>query len=212
MVGAPASAVRAGIMGGLLLLGQKAGRISTSSRAIVFVAAFMLFLNPLILKLDIGFQLSFLAVMGIIHISPFFQEWLKVIPNYGTFPLRNILAMTFSAQLFTLPILIYNFGYFSLVAPFANILIVPLLSFVMIFGFIFVFCGTIFPVLGFVFSWFIWLLLAYVIFIVDFFSKLPFASISVGNISWLWLAGFYLVLGLVFWKIKKSQELKFLQY
>ncbi|MFH1894325.1 MAG: ComEC/Rec2 family competence protein [Patescibacteria group bacterium] len=212
MVGAPVSAIRAGIMGGLFLLGQKTGRISASSRAIVFVAAAMLFQNPLLLKLDVGFQLSFLAVMGIIHLLPFLQDWLRFVPNPGIFPLRSVLAMTISAQIFTLPILIYNFGYFSLVAPLVNILIVPLLSFVMISGFFFGLAGIFFPVLGWIFSWPAWLLLTYIILIVDFFSRVPFAAISAENISWGWLALFYLILGFFVWRQKERQKLKFLNY
>ncbi|MDI6592135.1 MAG: ComEC/Rec2 family competence protein, partial [Patescibacteria group bacterium] len=67
MTGLQPSAIRAGIMGGLFLLAQYFGRMAASSRSIVFAAALMLFQNPLLLKLDVGFQLSFLAMMGIIY-------------------------------------------------------------------------------------------------------------------------------------------------
>ena len=111
MTGFQSSAVRAGIMGGLFLLGQYLGRMSVSSRSIVIAAALMLAHNPLLLKLDVGFQLFFLAMIGIIYLMPVFQDWFRKIP--AMFQLRNILAMTLSAQIFTLPILIYNFGYLS---------------------------------------------------------------------------------------------------
>ncbi|MFH1401404.1 MAG: ComEC/Rec2 family competence protein [Parcubacteria group bacterium] len=212
MVGAPASAVRAGIMGGIVLFGQKTGRISTSSRALIFVAAAMLFQNPLILKLDIGFQLSFLAVMGIIYLMPLFQNLIFMIPNPGIFPLKNILSMTLAAQIFTLPILIYNFGYFSLAAPLTNILIVPLIPFIMVFGFIFSLVGIFLPVMGWVFSWPSWFLLAYIIKIINFFSMISFAKLELKNIHWLWLASFYLVLVFFIWRWEQNQKLKFLQY
>ncbi len=106
MIGAPASAVRAGIMGGILLLAQHLGRLNSASRAIVFASVFMLAINPLLLRFDVGFQLSFLAIMGMIYLGPYFYEKFKKVPeNFG---IRLALTSTISAQIFTLPILIYN--------------------------------------------------------------------------------------------------------
>ncbi len=211
MIGAPASAVRAGIMGGLLLFAQKIGRISASSRTIIFAATFMLFQNPLLLKSDIGFQLSFLAVMGIIYLMPFFQSLLKKIPNSDDFSLRDIISMTLSAQIFTLPLLIYNFGYISLVSLIANVLIVPIVPFIMISGFIFTISGIIFQPFAWILSWPCWLLLTYLIKIVDFLSQISFASFNL-KISWIWLILLYLILGYITWKLKEKQKWKFLDY
>jgi len=161
MIGLPSSAVRAGIMGGFFLLAQKLGRPQAGVRAVVFAAVGMLAFNPLLLKSDVGFQLSFLAVMGIIYLTPFLQRFLKF----------RVLAMTLAAQIFTLPILIYNFGYFSKVAVLTNVLIVPLLAYLMGLGFIFILAGLIFQPLGWLLSWPIWLLLTYITKIVEFFSK-----------------------------------------
>lgn len=211
MVGAPASAIRAGIMGGLLMLGQKMGRLSVSSRAIVFVAALMLFQNPLILKLDIGFQLSFLAVMGIIYLMPFFQRLLARLPNFKFFALRDMLSMTFAAQIFTLPILIYNFGYFSVVSPAANIFIVPLLPLVMIAGFVFGLVAIVLPALGWVLSWGSWLLLTYVLKVVEFFSNLPMASLNV-KLNLFWVIAIYIFLAIFIWRLRQREKFKFLDY
>ena len=206
MVGMPASAVRAGIMGGLFLLAEKTGRPKSASRAIVFAAAGMLAINPLLLRLDVGFQLSFLAVMGIIYLMPSFQGWLKKLPNPDIFPLRNLLSMTLAAQIFTLPILIYNFGYMSSVAPITNILIVPLLPFIMVSGFVFGLAGMLWPPLGWVFSWPCWLLLTHLTKIVDWFSQIPFAALTLENIHWLWLIIAYLILGYFAWRLNEKQK------
>jgi len=209
MAGLQPSAIRAGIMGGLFLLGQYLGRMSVSSRSIVIAASLMLAQNPFLLKLDVGFQLSFLAMMGIIYLMPIFQDWFRKIP--ANFQFRSILAMTLSAQVFTLPILIYNFGYISFVAPITNVLIVPLLYWIMLFGFVFAFFGAIWQFLGWILSIPNWFLLTYIAKIVDIFSKLPFASKTL-EISWVWLAISYLILGLITWRLQESQKLKFLQY
>lgn len=212
MIGAPASAVRAGIMGGLLLLAQHLGRMSQATRAVVFASTFMLFLNPLLLRLDIGFQLSFLAILGIIYLQPIFSNYFKKFPNPKFFPLRMTLSTTMAAQIFTLPILVYNFGYIPLVSPITNILIVPFLAPITILIFLFGILGMIFWPLGWIFSWPAWLSLTYTISIVDWFSQLPFASLAVKNLHWIWLVISYLILGYFTWRLKEKQKLKFLNY
>jgi len=209
MSGLQPSAIRAGIMGGLFLFAQYLGRLNSASRAIIFAAALMLAINPLLLTLDVGFQLSFLAMMGIIYLMPAFRSWFRKIPNL--FQFRDILAMTLSAQVFTLPILIYNFGYMSLVSPLTNILIVPALPYVMGSGFIFSLSGTFWPSLGWVLSWPAWFLLTYVVKIVDWFSSFSWASITL-KISWPWFIIFYLILALITWKLQERKKLKFLNY
>jgi len=208
MTGLQPSAIRAGIMGGLFLLAQHLGRMNTSSRTIVFAAALMLAQNPLLLKLDVGFQLSFLAMMGIIYFLPIFQNFLKKIPNF--FQLRSLLSMTLSAQVFTLPILIYNFGYLSLVSPITNVLIVPLLPYIMGLGFIFGIAGLIFQPLGWLLSLPCWLILTYSLKIIDILSQ-PWAFKTL-EVSWIWLVISYSILGLITWRLQENQKLKFLQY
>jgi len=210
MIGAPASAIRAGIMGILFLTAQHFGRISTGSRAIVFAATLMLAINPLLLKLDIGFQLSFLAILGLIYLQPIFLDFFKKIPKF--LQLRQTLSSTISAQFLTFPILIYNFGQISLISPFINILIVPLLPTITILGFIFSFIGIIFQPLGWILSFPAWLLLTYLLKIIGFFSKISFAFLTLKNVHWIFLLISYLTLGLLTWRLQESQKLKFLKY
>ena len=212
MIGAPASAVRAGIMAGLLLLAQHLGRMSQAWRAVVFAGTFMLALNPLLLRLDAGFQLSFLAILGMIYLQPTFSNFLKKIPNPKIFPIRTTLSATMSAQIFTLPILVYNFGYIPLVSPITNILIVPFLAPITILIFIFGLSGMIFSVFGWILSWPAWLVLSYLVAIIDWFSKLPFASLTLENVHWFWLIISYLILGFLAWRLQEKQKLKFLNY
>lgn len=212
MIGAPASAARAGIMAGLLITAQYFGRASLASRAIVFAAAFMLVQNPLLIRLDVGFQLSFLAVLGMIELQPFFSSKFKKIPNPKIFPLGTILSTTLAAQVFTLPILIFNFGYIPLVSLPANILIVPFLAPVTILIFIFGLAGIIFSPLGHILSLPVWLSLTYIVVVIDWFSRIPFASVFLKNVHWSGLAVFYLLLIGVVWKIKQKERLKFLEY
>jgi competence protein ComEC len=178
MVGLPSSAVRAAIMAGGLLWAQMMGRGASAFRIIIFAALIMLALNPLLLKHDVGFQLSFLAVTGIIFLSPHIKRWLKKVPDQKFINLRSILAMTLAAQIFTLPVLILNFGRVSLLAPFSNVLVLPVLPFVLGSGFLFSIAGLLWQPLGWVLSWPAWLLLTYVFKITDWFSAIPAASLN----------------------------------
>jgi competence protein ComEC len=209
MIGFQASAIRAGIMGLLFLAGQHFGRKSFSPRAIVIAAAIMLAINPLLLLNDIGFQLSFLAVIGIIYFLPVFQKWFRRIPNI--FQFRNILAMTLSAQIFTLPILIYNFGYVSLISPISNVLIVPLLPYIIGFGFLFALTGIFSQTLGWILSLPCWFLLTYLVKILNLLSQ-EWAIKIIENVHWIWLVVLYLILGIIVWKISKNREADFLNY
>jgi len=81
LTGAQTSAVRAGIMGGLVLLAMQAGRLSDVKNALLLAATVMLLINPKLLRFDIGFQLSFLATIGIVYLSPSIEKVLKILPR-----------------------------------------------------------------------------------------------------------------------------------
>ncbi len=201
-----ASAIRAGVMGSIFLIGQKLGRQSASLRTLIFTAALMLFINPLLLKHNLGFQLSFLATLGLICLAPHLENSLERIKLLKFLNLPFLLSATISAQIFVFPILIYNFGNFSMVAPLTNILIVPLLPFLMGFGLIFLLLGLIYSPLTYLISWPIHLFLNYLVFIVIFFSQLSFSSLFL-KIPEFFIFFYYLILALILFLIqKKSRE------
>ena len=76
MTGASASAVRAAIMGILVLLAQKEGRVYSMTNALVLAASLMVWQNPRILRFDAGFQLSFLATVGLVYLAPRIEGFL----------------------------------------------------------------------------------------------------------------------------------------
>jgi len=200
-----ASAIRAGIMGSIFLIGQKLGRQHTSLRALTFVAAFMLFFSPQLLRYNLGFQFSFLATLGLICLAPYLENIFERIKFLKFLNLHFLLAATLSAQIFILPILVYNFGNFSLIAPLTNILILPLLPFLMSFSLIFLFLGSAFSFLAYLISLPIHLFLNYLIFIVSFFSQLPFSSLSF-KISEFFIFFYYLVLALIIFLLHKRNR------
>lgn len=209
MIGFPSSAVRAGIMGGLLLIAQKLGRMNQASRAIVLAAVLMLLINPLLLRFDVGFQLSFLAAMGIIFLSPFLQKWFSLIPSHS---LKSIVAMTLAAQVFTLPILVYNFGRISLIAPLTNVLVVPLMPVILGLGLLFGLLASVWLPLGKVLAFLLWPFITYLVKVVEETSKWPGASLIWQGASWIWPVIFYFfLLGIIYW-LNRRKKLSFFNY
>lgn len=146
LIGAPASAVRAALMGISLRAAPILGRFGSGFRPAFTAAAAMVFVSPFTLRLDVGFQLSFLAVLGIIFLGPAVSRWLSSLPKL----LRETLAMTIAAQFAVLPLLVSVFGQVSVVSPFTNLFVVPALVVVTIWGFVAVAFGMLFPTLGMV--------------------------------------------------------------
>jgi len=208
LVGLPASAVRAGIMASLFLSAQFLGRQNMAWRAMILAAAAMLAFNPLLLRYDIGFQLSFLAVAGLIYIEPVLKEKLNFIPDKKFLNLKEILSQTLSAQIITLPVLIYNFGYFSLIAPLANILVLPAIPWLMALGSVFILAGIAWPALGWVFSWPVSALLMYCTKTIDLCAGLPFAQLAL-RISPFWLILIYILLFV--WVFRWRRKHRFLE-
>ena len=170
MTGASASVVRASIMGLILLFASGYGRLYDPKNSILFAGAIMINQNPLALSLDIGFQLSFAAVLGLVYLYPFIENRLDKIPKLGG--LKELVLMTLSAQAAVAPLLIYYFKNFSLVSLPANILILPFIPSAMLLGFISGTLGTVFPFLGEAVGWFAWAVTSYQLSVVDFFAQI----------------------------------------
>jgi len=205
LVGLPASAVRAGIMGSLYLFSQKVGRESAGQRTLLLAVVLMLFFNPLLLRGDVGFQLSVLATLGIIYFKDFFESLFEKLSFLKTTGICDVLAMTFSAQFFTLPFLLYYFGYFSLVSPLGNMLVVPIIPFLMISGFLFLIFSLIAQPLGFLFSCLTFLLLDYVVWVTSLLSSLPYACKELPLANLFIILYVLFVVALLGWRKAKLQ-------
>lgn len=177
LVGSPASAVRAGIMGILLLWAKNKGRLVQAWRPIMLAAFFMVALNPKLLVFGIGFQLSFLAVIGIIYFKNFWDKILFWIPIKLA---RELVVLSMAAQTTTWPVMVYNFGTLSAISPIANIFVVPMLNPIMFLGLGFVIVSFS-NYLAQIFLWPAWLILKFNIKIIDFFASFNWASINLGK-------------------------------
>lgn len=178
--GASASVIRAAIMGSLLLTSFNLGRQYALGPALFFAAFVMLLINPKILFWDVGFQLSFLATLGIIYFVPLLEQATQSWPN--PWEIKNIFLVTIAATFVTLPLILFQFGRLSLIAPLANILILPLLPVVMLIGFL-----IILPWIGAGFAFLANIALVYILRVVAILASIPYSSLAFHISNWLFL-------------------------
>lgn len=195
-VGATPSIVRACIMGVIALFAMLHARKSDTVRAILLAGFIMLLLSPRLLFYDVSFQLSFLATLGIIFIHPLLYPYLKFIPD--KFSLREIISLTLSSQLAVLPLLVYNFGGVSLISPVTNVLVLPVSTLIIVFGFISAFFALFSILLGKLTGIIAYISSAYIIKVAELTAAIPYAFLSLNLKSHLFTAVYYLLLiGLV---------------
>ena len=194
-VGANATVVRAGIMGVVALLARQVGRLSRVANLMALAAVLMTLHNPFVLVWDAGFQLSFLATLGLVYLSPIVREWFTRVPEF--IGLRESGISTISAIIATLPLMMYQFGRLSIVAPIVNVLILWIIPWVMMFGFAAVLSSFLIYPVGQVIAWVTWAGLQYVVSVVRWFADLPFAAVDMQIPLWIMLCLYGLMIYLV---------------
>jgi len=177
VTGASASVVRAGVMGILLLVAKTIGRQYKITASLFFAGFIMLLINPKILYVDVGFQLSFAATMGIVYFMPQLEKLTVTWKNY--LGIKTMLLATLSAIVATSPLLIYNFGSLSLVAPIVNMLVLPFVPLTMLLGFL-----SVLPFVGPGFAYATHFFLLYTLNITRYFAHIPYASIPLTISLW----------------------------
>lgn len=183
LTGMSASVLRASVMGMLVVFAKHLGRPSKISNVLIFSAALLILFNPRTLIWDAGFQLSFLSTIGLIYFSPVLEKYLQWLPE--KLGVRENLTCTLSAIIFTLPLILFNFQRLSIVAPIVNLLVLPVIPISMLVGFIQVIAAFVFPFLGQIVGWVTWLLLTYVVKIVETFSGFKWAAVDLSVNIWV---------------------------
>lgn len=197
--GASASVVRAALLAVVGMSAQLLGRPARSLNGLVFAAAIMVLFHPLIIWYDAGFQLSFLATLGVMYLGP------KLALMFNFENDENVLLTTMGAIIMTLPLLAYQFGRVSLVAPLANLLILWIIPFLMLAGFIAVIIGLIFLPVGQGLAYIAHLGLKYVILIVSWLGGLSFASREISLPLFLVILSYILIFWFLIFYGKKSK-------
>ena len=197
MTGASATIIRASLMALLVIFARATGRTSETTRALFLAGFFMLMFNPMLLVYDPSFQLSFLATFGLLVLSPKIEEKLQLIPQ-KFFDIRGILAATLSTQVFVFPLILYMMGEISVISPVVNVLILVFVPFVMFFGLVLVLISYLSLSMASVVAFVVYIFLAYDLFLVDFFAKLPIAVLKIQNFSVWNMFGIYVIYIIIF--------------
>jgi competence protein ComEC len=216
LVGADAAVVRAGLMGGLFVTAIALGRRATAYVSLFATVLILTLVSPMTLW-DVGFQLSFASTLGLIVFAPAIQGLFErglsrfAAPDRASQILRflnDALILTLAAQILTIPLVVYHFGRLSLVAPLANLLILPVQPPIMGLGGAAAIAGMV-PFLepvGRILAWVPWLLLAYTNVVVRWIATWPFASLEIDRASAGWLALVYAAFLILLWAWSRRRE------
>jgi len=200
MTGASATAIRAGIMATIMLLGRITGRNYIAGRALIIAGLLMIAYDPRIL-VDMSFQLSFIATGGVLYLTPKVINWFKFLPM--RFGIREMFACTIAATISVLPILLYLTGVLSLVSIPANILILLFIPIAMLFIFATGIFGFISPIISIPFGYISYLILLYILSVIHFLGSLSFASITIQSFP---LVITILIYSVILWWIFKKKK------
>jgi len=195
--GAGAAALRAGIMAIIALAARVTGRTYAVLRALGLAVVFMLAWNPLLLAFDPGFQLSVAATLGLILGAPIVERYINFVrPNF----IREILAATIAAQVFVLPLLLYQTGSLSLVSLPANILVLPFVPLAMMLSFGSSLVSLVVPGIAAIAGFPAYLILGYVLDTTQFLASIPFAQVVLPAFPFILVAFMYVLLAVFVYK------------
>lgn len=200
-VGASPGILRAALMSGLLVVGSQLDRKTFVPTSLAFAALLLSLLDPNVL-LDIGFQLSFLAVLGLgLFADPLSNRFRRILGAFlparlaaalHSF-LNEPLIVSIAAQITTLPLIVLYFGRLSLAALPVNTLIVPVQSALLLLGMAAAVVYAFIPALGTLIFWAALVFVSWTIAVVRAFAELPFAELIV-DIDGRLIQAFYLLL------------------
>lgn len=196
---------RAVLMVVILLGAYVIGRRGDIFNTIAWAAVVLLILHPPTL-FSISFQLSFTAVLAIVigmkYVYPIFKQMEDSVLTRITQGLIQIILVSVFALLGTLPLTMYYFNQISLIGPFANLILVPLLGFVAVpLGLLAIFVSLISTYLAIpIFQLSAWVVDVSLT-IINLISSLPWASLHTFTPTYLEISLYFL-----FWIILLSRK------
>ena len=143
LAGFSASIVRAAVMFSVVALAKIVNRQSNIYNSLAVSALLLLVYNPNYL-FDVGFQLSFAAVLSIVIFQPLVRKY-SYSKHIIILKIKELLLISLVAQIGVLPLTLYYFGQFPLLFLFANLIAIPLSSLILILGLVLIPFNLLFP-------------------------------------------------------------------
>lgn len=207
MTGLQASALRALIMGGLVLYAWYSARLQRTINLLIIAAMIILLINPLLWRDDLSFQLSFSALSGMIILQPIFTYYSEKYFSrvYQSFlkPAFNAFYLSFSAQLFIWPLIAVQLATVSLISPISNIfafLIFCPLMISLLLALVLSFLGLA----SLITFWPAYVFLEYILILARKFSAYRYSHLDLPHFTWNQAYLYYLLLFLLIYIIKKN--------
>lgn len=203
LAGAQPSVLRSAFMFTCIVLGDSFERKSSIYNTLALSAFLLLCINPYWLW-DVGFQLSYAAVLSIVIFMQPIYHWFYI-KNKALDFIWKMNAVTLAAQILTIPIGIYHFHQFPVNFLLTNFLAVPLSSFILLGEILLCIVSFIHPLavfIGKIISWLIWIMNSYI----EQIEKLPFSlwdGLQISILQTILLLG--VAAGFGFWLLEKSK-------
>ncbi len=208
LTGLSPSVWRAAAMFSLITIGKFYSKDLNTFNIIACSAFILLMINPFMIT-EVGFQLSYLAVIGIVILHQKFYELITV-RNKILDHIWSISCVSIAAQLVTFPLGLFYFHQFPNYFLFSNLIVIPL-STIILYGGIFLFAVAKVPLIGAMFAKLLNILLWLLKSVVIIFENLPFAVIDGISISAIDTIIIYILLiGIYcFWIYRKLAYINF---
>jgi competence protein ComEC len=189
LAGLEPSIIRASIMGIVVFSSQIMGKQTIAAYSLFLAGFLMLIVSPNLI-FDIGFQLSFLSTLGILYIKPLLS---------GRSIFSSEILITFSAQVATFPVILANFGTYSIYSILTNALVAWTIPILMVAGGIASILGLIVEPVGQMVMYLAYPLLLYFEIVVNFFAEIG-GALELSSFPWQFSVSYYLFLvsGIVF--------------
>lgn len=206
MTGAEASVLRAAIIGFVVLLAREIGRAHDMRNVILCSCVIMVLCSPKVLVFDVGFQLSFLALIGIVYINPILLRLIgaKEGNDESILSWKTYLVTTASAQIATFPILMASFGMFSPIALLSNVAILEFIPMTMALGFLTAFFAPLSHYLSLLVGLIVSVFLKFELFLIYFFARISFPIQF--KVSALFFVFYYGLLIFWLWRARKTPQ------
>jgi len=203
LAGAQPSVLRSAFMFTCIVLGDSFARKSSIYNTLALSALLLLCINPYWLW-DVGFQLSFAAVLSIVIFMQPIYHWFYIKNKTLDF-IWKLNAVTIAAQILTVPVGIYHFHQFPNYFLLTNFWAVPLSSLIVLGEILLCVVSFIPPIalfIGKVLSWLIWIMNSYI----ERIEMLPFSlwdGLQISILQTILLLG--VATGFGFWLMEKNK-------
>jgi competence protein ComEC len=208
--------MRAAIMASLFLAAELLGRQRSAITALTFAGAVMVGISPQVLW-DASFQLSFMAMVGLIFVAPWFQAQGRRaigatlgeggIAASATGYVSDTFCITLGIIIIVWPLIAYYFGIVSLVAPLATFLALPALPGIIITGTLAAGLGIITLPIAHLVGWFTWLFASYMLAVVNGTAAFPLSSIDTGTVDACLVWAYYIAVAGITWFYRRRPKL-----